>query len=46
MRDYDDSRGEHIKHYKIRELDNGGYFIAAKRRYGNLRELIDHYMRK
>ncbi|KAI0207243.1 Tyrosine-protein kinase Fyn [Lamellibrachia satsuma] len=45
VRDYEESRGNHIKHYKIRELDNGGYFIAAKRRYANLPELIEHYMR-
>ncbi|XGW22955.1 hypothetical protein V3C99_005303 [Haemonchus contortus] len=32
-----------IKHYRIRQLDQGGYFIARRRPFSTLEELIAHY---
>jgi tyrosine-protein kinase Fyn len=47
VRDYEDRKGDHIKHYKIKNLDNGqGCFIAPRRTFASLFELIDHYSSK
>ncbi|CAD5206584.1 unnamed protein product [Bursaphelenchus okinawaensis] len=35
--------GDSIKHYRIRPLDQGGYFIAKRVVFNNLKELIEHY---
>lgn len=35
--------GSTIKHYRIRQLDSGGYYIARRRPFSTLQELIDHY---
>ena len=44
VRDIDEQRGPHVKHYKIRYPDPKiGYFIAARRAFKTLEELIDHY---
>ena len=44
VRDNNDQRGPHIKHYKIRCTDPKiGYFIAARRAFLTLKELVDHY---
>ena len=44
LRDIDEQRGPHVKHYKIRYPDPKiGYFIAARRAFKTLEELIDHY---
>ncbi len=45
VRDVDEQRGAHVKHYKIRSPDPKiGYFIAARRVFKTLEELIDHYI--
>ena len=36
--------GESVRHYTIRKLDNGGYFIAARAPFSNLNDLVAHYM--
>lgn len=47
VRDIDEQRGPHVKHYKIRYPDpKVGYFIAARRTFKTLEELIDHYTSK
>lgn len=44
VRDVDDQRGPHVKHYKIRYPDpNIGYYIATRRAFKTLEELIEHY---
>jgi tyrosine-protein kinase Fyn len=44
VRDSDDVRGAHVKHYKIRYPDaKVGYFIAARRPFTTLDSLIDYY---
>lgn len=35
--------GEIVKHYRIRALDNGGYYIAHRAKFGTLSELVEHY---
>uniref|UniRef100_A0A1I7S752 Tyrosine-protein kinase n=1 Tax=Bursaphelenchus xylophilus TaxID=6326 RepID=A0A1I7S752_BURXY len=35
--------GVSIKHYRIRPLDQGGYFIARRVVFNTLQELIEHY---
>ena len=35
--------GEIVKHYRIRALDNGGYYIAHRAKFGTLGELVEHY---
>lgn len=34
-----------IKHYRIRPLDQGGYFIARRTTFASLVELVKHYSR-
>jgi len=47
VRDIDEQRGSHVKHYKIRYPDPKiGYFIAARRTFKTLEELVDHYTSK
>ncbi|GAU99269.1 hypothetical protein RvY_10295 [Ramazzottius varieornatus] len=34
---------ETVKHYRIRQLDNGGFFIARRTTFQTLQELVEHY---
>ncbi|XP_007476307.1 tyrosine-protein kinase Blk [Monodelphis domestica] len=40
------SAGNVIKHYKIRALDDGGYYISPRVTFPSLRELVQHYSKK
>lgn len=33
-----------MKHYKIRKLDTGGYYITARAQFDSVQELVQHYM--
>jgi fyn-related kinase len=35
--------GKSVKHYRIRQLDDGGYFIARRTPFRTLPELVAHY---
>lgn len=35
--------GDTVKHYRIRQLDEGGYFIARRTPFSNLKDLVKHY---
>lgn len=35
--------GETVKHYRIRQLDEGGFFIARRTTFRSLPALVDHY---
>ena len=35
--------GETVKHYRIRKLDNGGFFITRRAVFTTLNELVDYY---
>uniref|UniRef100_A0ABK0LC17 Tyrosine-protein kinase n=1 Tax=Rattus norvegicus TaxID=10116 RepID=A0ABK0LC17_RAT len=44
IRDWDQNRGDHIKHYKIRKLDMGGYYITTRAQFESVQDLVRHYM--
>ncbi|XP_066870050.1 tyrosine-protein kinase Fgr isoform X4 [Kogia breviceps] len=44
VRDWDQSRGDHVKHYKIRKLDTGGYYITTRAQFNSVQELVQHYL--
>ncbi|XP_053566852.1 tyrosine-protein kinase FRK [Bombina bombina] len=35
-----------VKHYKIRKLDNGGFYISTKTTFQNMTALVEHYCKK
>ena len=35
--------GDTVKHYRIRQLDEGGFFIARRVTFRDLSELVEHY---
>ena len=44
IRDFDSRTNDYtVKHYKIRKMDNGNYFIAVKRTFPNIVALVKHY---
>ncbi|XP_038867263.1 tyrosine-protein kinase HCK-like [Salvelinus fontinalis] len=43
VRDSDSQSGETVKHYKIRTLDNGGFYISPRITFTTLQELVSHY---
>lgn len=45
IRDLDPNTGEGVKHYRIRNMDNGGYYITAKISFVSLKELVQHHLR-
>uniref|UniRef100_A0A2K6QZ25 Tyrosine-protein kinase n=2 Tax=Rhinopithecus roxellana TaxID=61622 RepID=A0A2K6QZ25_RHIRO len=40
------TQGELIKHYKIRSLDEGGYYISPRITFPSLQALVQHYSKK
>lgn len=38
--------GVSVKHYRIRPLDQGGYYIARRTPFPGLPELIEHYQQQ
>ncbi|XP_071380840.1 tyrosine-protein kinase Lck [Centroberyx affinis] len=46
VRELDHMSGENIKHYRIRNMDNGGYYITAKISFNSLNELVQHHTRE
>lgn len=43
VRDYDPQLGDTVKHYKIRTLDNGGFYVSPRSTFNSLQELVAHY---
>uniref|UniRef100_A0A671F0J8 Tyrosine-protein kinase n=1 Tax=Rhinolophus ferrumequinum TaxID=59479 RepID=A0A671F0J8_RHIFE len=43
VRDYDPQQRDAVKHYKIRTLDNGGFYISPRSTFSTLQELVAHY---
>ena len=35
--------GENVKHYRIRRMDTGGFFITRRAIFNSLKELVDYY---
>lgn len=36
-------KGDNVKHYKIRKLDIGGYYITTRAQFDTLQKLVKHY---
>ncbi|XP_061602384.1 tyrosine-protein kinase Blk [Cololabis saira] len=45
VRDHDPQQGDVVKHYKIRCLDKGGYYISPSNTFPSLQELVNYYSR-
>ncbi|XP_056283407.1 tyrosine-protein kinase Blk [Pseudoliparis swirei] len=45
VRDYVPEQGDVVKHYKIRCLDKGGYYISPSNMFPSLQELVKYYTR-
>jgi hypothetical protein len=43
FRDVDDDGMVVMRHYRVRNMDNGGYYIAPTAHFKTLRELIEHH---
>ncbi|XP_023587841.1 tyrosine-protein kinase Fgr isoform X3 [Trichechus manatus latirostris] len=43
IRDWDQTKGDHVKHYKIRKLDTGGFYITTRAQFNSVQELVRHY---
>ncbi|XP_072304953.1 proto-oncogene tyrosine-protein kinase Src isoform X1 [Eucyclogobius newberryi] len=41
--DYDNTKGLNVKHYKIRKLDSGGFYITSRTQFLTLQQLVNHY---
>ncbi|XP_017686632.1 PREDICTED: tyrosine-protein kinase Fgr isoform X2 [Lepidothrix coronata] len=44
IRDWDEAKGDHVKHYKIRKLDSGGYYITTRAQFDTVQQLVQHYI--
>uniref|UniRef100_A0A4W3HZD9 Tyrosine-protein kinase n=1 Tax=Callorhinchus milii TaxID=7868 RepID=A0A4W3HZD9_CALMI len=43
VKDCDSKHGDIVKHYKIRSLDRGGYYITPRATFINLKQLVQYY---
>lgn len=43
IRDVEDGGASSVKHYKIRLMDNGGYYISPKIAFNDINSMIKHY---
>lgn len=43
VRDYNPQSGNMVKHYKIRTLDNGGFYVSPRKTFSSLQELVSYY---
>lgn len=43
VRDNDARSGDAVKHYKIRTLDKGGFYISPRNTFDTLYDLVKHY---
>uniref|UniRef100_A0A8D0HUC7 Tyrosine-protein kinase n=1 Tax=Sphenodon punctatus TaxID=8508 RepID=A0A8D0HUC7_SPHPU len=46
VRDSGATHGDIIKHYRIRSLDGGGYYISPRLTFPSLQQLVQHYCEK
>ncbi|KYO28559.1 hypothetical protein Y1Q_0005355 [Alligator mississippiensis] len=46
VRDSDAASGDIIKHYRIRTLDGGGYYISPRTTFSSLHQLVHYYCTK
>ncbi|XDC61326.1 hypothetical protein R6Z07M_012508 [Ovis aries] len=41
--DFDNAKGLNVKHYKIRKLDSGGFYITSRTQFTSLQQLVAYY---
>ncbi|XP_014340715.1 proto-oncogene tyrosine-protein kinase Src [Latimeria chalumnae] len=41
--DFDSVKGLNVKHYKIRKLDSGGFYITSRTQFNSLQQLVAYY---
>ncbi|XP_076804650.1 proto-oncogene tyrosine-protein kinase Src-like [Clavelina lepadiformis] len=41
--DQDPMQGRVVKHYRIRSMSNGGYYISSRTSFNDISELVQHY---
>uniref|UniRef100_A0A6I8NEV4 Tyrosine-protein kinase n=1 Tax=Ornithorhynchus anatinus TaxID=9258 RepID=A0A6I8NEV4_ORNAN len=41
--DFDNAKGLNVKHYKIRKLDSGGFYITSRTQFSSLQQLVGYY---
>ncbi|KAJ8370747.1 hypothetical protein SKAU_G00107750 [Synaphobranchus kaupii] len=46
VRDRDAHSIDKVKHYKIRNLDNGGYYITPRVTFSSLQDMVSHYKKQ
>ncbi|RZF40568.1 hypothetical protein LSTR_LSTR013282 [Laodelphax striatellus] len=46
VKDWEGNRGYHVKHYKIKPLDKGGFYIATSQTFPTLPALVTAYTSK
>lgn len=46
VKDKDPQWGDTVKHYKIRTLDSGGFYISPRNTFNTLHDLINHYKKQ
>lgn len=44
VKDWENGRGDHVKHYKIKCLDNGSFFITPRHVFLGLQDLVAFYI--
>ncbi|XP_010082537.1 PREDICTED: proto-oncogene tyrosine-protein kinase Src-like, partial [Pterocles gutturalis] len=42
--DFDNAKGLNVKHYKIRKLDSGGFYITSRTQFNSLPQLVGYYL--
>ncbi|XP_040291042.1 tyrosine-protein kinase HCK [Bufo bufo] len=43
VRDHNAQSGNMVKHYKIRTLDNGGFYVSPRKTFNSLQDLVSYY---
>lgn len=43
IKDFESSKGDHVKHYKIKTLDQGGFYVTTKMTFSSLQQLVAYY---
>nr|4F59_A Chain A, Proto-oncogene tyrosine-protein kinase Src [Homo sapiens]4F5A_A Chain A, Proto-oncogene tyrosine-protein kinase Src [Homo sapiens]4F5B_A Chain A, Proto-oncogene tyrosine-protein kinase Src [Homo sapiens] len=41
--DFDNAKGLNVKHYLIRKLDSGGFYITSRTQFNSLQQLVAYY---
>ncbi|KAF8783040.1 tyrosine-protein kinase Src64B-like isoform X3 [Argiope bruennichi] len=43
IKDWEHQKGDHVKHYKIKAMDNGGFYVTTRKTFVTLQELVAYY---